>query len=107
MSDEILDGLNTIENDIFEFGSVFGILLEMIRKKLNKDNANTCSNEDCEIKLEEMITILSKIKDDLHKSTGKIYKENDFRYMSKNMNDVHELKNLINFVDNKFKNFSI
>ena len=74
MTDEIINRLNSIENDIFEFAIQFQELMEMIKSKLS--NEEQYSNDEFEKKLGNLISKLSNIKEEFFKSTEKIYKEN-------------------------------
>jgi len=106
MSEKILEELNGIEDEILKFGKEFKDLLDMIQKKLNKETSYGTSNKDFESKLETIVNSLSKVKEDLHDSTNKIYKENSFKNMNIAFNDSIELKNYLNMIEQKFKEYN-
>ncbi len=105
MTDEIINRLNTIENDVFEFAIEFKELMEMIKFKLS--NEEKYSNDEFEKKLINLLSKLSKIKEEFFKSTEKIYKENSLKNLNKIKNDSYELRCFLMNIDEKIKRFSI
>ena len=104
MSDEIINRLNSIENDIFEFAIQFQELMEMIKSKLS--NEEQYSNDEFEKKLVNLISKLSNIKEEFFKSTEKIYKENTLKNLNKIKNDSIDLRGFLGQLDEKLKRFS-
>ena len=94
MSDHILNSLNKIENDIYDFGNRVAFLLERIKEYLN-GNILQDVNES-EFKLEELIYKLFTIKEEIHNQIEEIYNDSNFRTRNKLQNDNLEQINYLN-----------
>jgi hypothetical protein len=103
MSDQILNKLNEVENNIIDFSEGFLGFLKRIREVVGGKSLGDSGTEEL---LEELIKNISTTKEHMHKYIDDIYTDTSFENKSKYYNDMREqLANIkdLNTVFNKLK----
>jgi hypothetical protein len=98
MSDPFLNKLHELENSIYNFSEVFGILLKRLFEVINGTSANRSTDE----LIEELIRHLANIKEHMHKYIDEIYADTNFENKSKHYHDMVEQLALIKDLNNIF-----
>ncbi len=93
MSDHILNNLNKIENDIYDFGIKISVLLERIKDYMN---GNILEINENDFKVEEIVFKLYSIRDEINSQVDEIYNENNFTHKNKLLADTMEQINNLN-----------
>ena len=93
MSDHVLNNLNKVENDIYDFGIRIALLLETLRDYMN---GNKLDINEYDFKVEDLVAKLYAIRDDINSQVDEIYNENNFSYKNKLLGDTNEQINSLN-----------
>lgn len=101
MTDPTLEKLNTLENEVYNFGSKYVVLLEKIGEYLNATNVGEVNEND--FKMDELLKHLAYLKDEMHKQVDEIYIENSYQHLTKSHSDLNEQLNSLNELKNKIK----
>ena len=95
-----IDELCSIENDILCLGDIINELLNILKLELEGRNCI----DDCKSKLNEIFSLIDKIKKNMHKLVDEVYSKKNFVFCSKISNDLKEKeKEIAIIIKNYFK----
>ena len=92
-----IDELCSIENDILCLGDIINELLNILKLELEGRNCI----DDCKSKLNEIFSLIDKIKKNMHKLVDEVYSKKNFVFCSKISNDLKEKEKEIAIIINR------